>query len=137
MAVASNHARLLSLTARKSDLEYNMMMLSSQIMVLSSQSSELESEKSNEISQMIAQMTSETNGDSSVELNITKLNNEISAKFDTQISMLEKAQESLDLKMKQYETQHQAVSQEQQDLEKTLDTNIKIDFKGVGGSSGS
>lgn len=137
MAIASNHARLLSLTSRKSDLEYKMMLLSSQMMVLSSQSSALQTERSTEMTQMIAQLTTEADGDTSVDLDITNLKNQIGAKFDAQISMMEKAQEQLDLKMAQYETQHQAVAQEQESVEKVLDSNIKIEFKGVGSGSSS
>ena len=137
MAVAANQARLLSLTSGKSDLEYKMMLLSSQMIVLSSQSAQLQTERSTEMNQLIAQLTSQTSGDTSVDLDISDLKNQVGAKFDAQIAMLEKAQEQLDLQMGQYETQHQAVSEEQQNLEKTLDSNIKIDFKGVGsGSSG-
>lgn len=125
MSVAPNHARLLALTARQSDLEYKLTMLMTQMQQLSNCQSALTQQRY----EALEAYTLKATGSDKAPV-IQAGNAEYVTQFDVQLAELESAQEKLDLQKAQYETQQKAVVTEKESVQKLEDSSIKEEFKG-------
>lgn len=127
MAVSVNNARLLFLTARKSDLEYKMTMMINNIQQLANQSAAVLEEKYTAVQNYVTKQTVAGTADAPPTVSMNANPNYLTD-FDVQLAEIEAAQSRLDLEQKKLETQHKAVTAEEESVQKTLDNSIKEEF---------
>ncbi len=157
MSTVMAHARLLTLTARKADLEYKISSIMIAMQSLATQRSMISEEKYNFIQKSmmstmtpsasssttstgsststsgttatttdpIAQAVTATTSDSPVDY---IANASYASSFDAELASLEAAQERLDLEKNKFETEHKAVTAEEENVQKLLDNSIKDEF---------
>ena len=123
MGLAANQARLNVLTAQKADLEYRLMMLTSQSQKLAAEKSEAISQKAN-AQERYTQLKAENAEDTTVSF----LETEAYADYEKAMAELEAADLKLTQQQKTVETQHQAVEAEQDEIKKLVESNIKKSF---------
>lgn len=122
MGLSSNQARLNLLTSRKADLEYRLTMISAQTQKLAMQESEAITKKA---SQMQLYTQQNADNDDAVSFDQTQAY----ADYETAMSQLELAQTRLDNQQSLIETQLSAVTNEQEQVEKLVESNVKSSFK--------
>jgi len=132
MSTAMNHARLLTLTARKSDLEYKITNVMMTMQALATQQTVLSEQKYNYVQKSVQNILTNT-GDSSAVSSTDSIidyiaNSEYATSFDAQLASLEAAQERLDLEKGKFETEHKAIVAEEESVEKLLNSSIKKEF---------
>ncbi len=130
MALAPNQARLLTLTARKSDLEYKLTLLVNQTQRLAQENSEILNERAQAVNDYVSMLSSGSAEDLASALSTGT--EAITADFDAQLAELTVAQNRLDLQQKQLETQEKAVSSEMESVQKIVDSSIKNEFNTQG-----
>ena len=120
MGIAANQARLFVLTARKADINYN-------LTILTNQYQQLTARKSEEIQKKSAAINEYYNGgeDKKVAFENTKANMD----YENAMAELEAADNLLILRKEAAETELQAVSKEEEEIEKLVSSNIKESFK--------
>ncbi len=109
MGLGASQARLLSLTARKSDLELQLQFVNQARQQVSSMVSGLFNKQSN------------LNPDSAD-----------SQRLQSSISSIQERDKSLELESKRLDTQHQAVQTEIESVQKVISKNIESSFKLAG-----
>lgn len=123
MGLASNQARLNVLTCRRADLEYRLMVLSGQQQRLSVETAQAVANKSQAMEAYIA------NANNNVE--DVKVGFESTAAYmDYEVAMneLEAAESRLDMQREAAETELSAVSKEEEEIEKLVQSNVKKSF---------
>ena len=123
MGLAANQARLNVLTAQKADLEYRLMMLTSQSQKLAAEKSEEISQKAN-AQERYTQLKAENAEDTTVSF----LETAAYADYEKAMAELEAADLKLTQQQKSVETQYQAVEAEQDEIKKLVESNIKKSF---------
>ena len=123
MGLAANQARLNVLTAKKADLEYRLMMLTSQSQKLASEQAEEVSKKAS-AQERYAQLKSENTED----LAVSFLETAAYADYEKAMAELEAADLKLTQQQKTIETQYQAIDAEQEEIEKLVESNVKDSF---------
>lgn len=122
MGLSSNQARLNLLTSRKADLEYRLTMISAQTQKLAMQESEAITKKASQM-----QLYSQQNADNDDAVSFDQT--QAYADYETAMSQLELAQTRLDNQQSLIETQLSAVTNEQEQVEKLVESNVKSSFK--------
>ncbi|MDD3237004.1 MAG: hypothetical protein PHV37_02775 [Candidatus Gastranaerophilales bacterium] len=128
MAVASNQVRLLTLTARKSDLEYSLTSLMGKQQLLATQNADVLAQRTQVVESFVAAQLNSSDADQDTAPTIATFDSTVLAQFDSQLAQLEAAQNKLDLQQKKIETQHQAVTAEEESVQKAVDNSIKNEF---------
>ena len=122
MGLSSNQARLNVLTSRKADLEYR-------LTILTAHTQQLANKESEEISKKVAQMemysAANADNDNAVQFQYTQAY----ANYELAMNELEVAQNKLDQQQKMIETQLKAVTNEQEQVKKLVESNVKSSFK--------
>lgn len=121
MGLSSNQARLNSLTMRKSDLEYRLMMVSQQNQVLATKQADAVSKKA-------AALESFLNSESASDITVSFTNTQAYAEYETAMAQLEIADNKLTQQQKAIETEYQAVTAEEEEIKKLVDSNVKKSF---------
>lgn len=125
MSVSPNHARLLTLTARQSDLEYKLTMLMARMQQMSQQEASLTQQKYDALANYL---TDNLSKDTTSVVKIGQ--SEYTTQFDAQLAALKSAQQRLDLQKGQFETQQKAVVAEKESVQKLVDGSVKREFEG-------
>lgn len=123
MGLAANQARLNVLTCRKADLEYRLMILSNQQQRLSAETAEAVSQKAAALDAYL----SNANG----EAEDVKVGFESTAAYidyEKAMNELEAAESRLDMQREAAETELSAVSSEEEEIEKLVQSNVKKSF---------
>ncbi len=123
MAIVPNSARLLVLTARKSDLEYRITMMMNQTQRLAQENAEVLEEKYNAVQNYISSQM--TTGEADVPPTINMVDAVGIEDFEVQLAQIANAQNRLDIEQKKLETNHKAVSAEEEKVQKLVDNSIK------------
>lgn len=124
MGLASNQARLNVLTCRRADLEYRLMVLSGQQQRLAVESAQAIANKSQAMEQYIA---NNNNND----VNDVRVGFESTAAYidyENAMNELEAAESRLDMQREAAETELSAVSKEEEEIEKLVQSNVKSSF---------
>lgn len=116
MGLVASQARLLMLTARASDLEFEMQSISQQIMLVSGSMGNLAMQSAN------VTMNAMNSNNSQQAAAMTK-------QLESKRYQLEQWEKVLDMKMKNADTQHSAVVTEMDSVKKIIDKNIERTFK--------
>ncbi len=122
MALVPNSARLLVLTARKSDLEYRITMLAGQQQRLATENAEILNEKSIAVQQYVNQLSGSNQDAASA---VTLASSLELGDFEVQLAEIANAQNRLDMEQKKLETNYAAVNTEQDSVQKLVDNSIK------------
>ncbi len=126
MSISPNHARILSLTARQSDLQYRLTMLVSQNQKFSTEQADLLQQKSSIIQSYLTAQKTAGSEDQTVALDFATA--ALTADIDSQLAAVANAQNRLDLEQKRIETNHKAVTTEKESVQKVLDNSIKTEM---------
>lgn len=126
MAFNSNNARLLVLTARKSDVEYRLTMMVNRTQQLAQANAELLNEKYEMVQSTITEEM--LSGEADLPSTMSPLTTAQMASIDVQMAELTAAQNRLDLEQKKLETQHKAITAEEESVQKQTDNSIKNEF---------
>ncbi|MEI7475737.1 MAG: hypothetical protein WCK67_13265 [bacterium] len=119
MGLVTSQARLLMLTARKTDIEFLTQSITQQIMTMSGAIMNLSTAMATTQNNMMSGgQNSQTQGANAVQ--------------QAQIERLQQWNKTLELLLKQYETQHQAIQTELESVKKCVDKGIECDFKYFG-----
>lgn len=121
MGLSSNQARLNTLTLRKSDLEYRLMMVSQQNQVLATKQADVVSKKA-------AALESFLNSESVSDVTVSFTNTAAYAEYETAMAQLEIADSKLTQQQKAIETEYQAVTAEEEEIKKLVESNVKKSF---------
>jgi predicted nucleic acid-binding Zn-ribbon protein len=124
MGISANQARLNTLTARKSDLQYRLTVLSNQTQILSTKQAEAVAKKVAAIQEYTINKLSEDNDTVSVSFEYS----EEYADYEATMLELEAAENRLDLQRESIETQNSAVEQEEEEVKKLIESNAKESF---------
>lgn len=124
MGLASNQARLNVLTCRRADLEYRLMILSNQQQRLSVETAQVVANKAQAMEAYLTQANNNNVEDVKVGFEST------AAYMDYELAMneLEAAESRLDLQREAAETELSAVSNEEEEIEKLVQSNVKNSF---------
>ena len=138
MGLAASQARLLTLTARKSDLEYTGQNLSERRMQIASQIQELYQQKQqpNNCQFSFDDVKRFLKKTGKVIYEFIKLlakHNDPPKDIDTKIKELEAEDKKLELNLKTVDIQHNAVQTEFDGVKKVIDKNIETGFKTFSG----
>lgn len=109
MGLAASQARLLMLTARKSDIELQLQFVSQARMQLS-----------NGVSYLYSQSANLTPGSSD------------DKKLQSQIAQIQEADKRLEMESKRLDTQRTAIQTEYESVQKMIQKNIEVSFKIMG-----
>ena len=120
MGLSSNQARLNVLTSRKADLEYRLTMITAHTQQIANQESEAISKKAAQM-----EMYSAANTDKAASFQYTQAY----ADYEMAMNQLEIAQNKLDQQQKMVETKLKAVTNEQEQVKKLVESNVKTSFK--------
>ena len=118
MGLAANQARLNVLTARKSDLEYR-------LILISNQTQRLTAEKSSEINEKAKALNTYMEGN---DQKVSFTETVAFMNYEKAMNELEAAQNRLDVQQKSLETELKAVSSEQEEVSKLVESNTKKSF---------
>ena len=121
MGLSSNQARLNTLTVRKSDLEYRLMMLSQQTQILATKQAEAVTKKA-------AALESFLNAETENDVTVSFTNTAAYAEYETAMAQLEIADNKLEQQQKALETEYQAVTSEEEQVKKLVESNAKKSF---------
>lgn len=124
MGLASNQARLNVLTCRRADLEYRLMVLSGQQQRLAVESAQAVANKAQALEAYIANANNNNVEDVKVGFEST------AAYMDYEVAMneLEAAESRLDMQREAAQTELTAVSKEEEEIEKLVQSNVKNSF---------
>lgn len=117
MGLTANQARLNVLTSRKSDLEYRLILISNQTQRLAAEKSAEVSAKANALDKFMGE-------DQTISFT------ETAAYMDYEKAMaeIEIAQNRLDMQQKSFETELKAVTSEEEEVNKLVESNVKKSF---------
>ena len=121
MGLAASQGRLLMLTARKSDLEFQTQNIMQSRMVLSMVGGQVGSNYA-------AQMSALSSADPNYASNL----NVISSNQAAALAVIQSQDKMLELTAHQLDTQHNEVQTEYDSVKKVIDKNIEVSFKTFG-----
>lgn len=124
MGLASNQARLNVLTCRRADLEYRLMVLSGQQQRLSVESAQAVANKAQAMEQYIANANNNNVEDVKVSFESTAAYID----YENAMNELEAAESRLDMQREAAQTELTAVSKEEEEIEKLVQSNVKSSF---------
>ena len=127
MGFLANNARLLTLTMRENQVQYQMTMLSMQIQKLADNHSTAMTNKTNFIKNFLA--NNKNTEDSSVSLMEACKNSPEYLEYEQVIDEREAAQDKLDREQARLETENQQVTKERENVDKLVGSNVEESFK--------
>lgn len=124
MGLASNQARLNVLTFRRADLEYRLMVISGQQQRLSVESAQAVANKSQALDNYI----NNANNNDVEDVKVSFESTAAYIDYEKAMNELEAAESRLDSQREAAETELTAVSKEEEEIEKLVQSNIKKSF---------
>lgn len=124
MGLASNQARLNVLTFRRADLEYRLMVISGQQQRLSVESAQAVANKA----QAMEDYITEANNNDVEDVKVSFESTAAYMDYEKAMNELEAAESRLDSQREAAETELTAVSKEEEEIEKLVQSNIKKSF---------
>ena len=151
MGIAASQARLLMLTARSDDLEFQSEQLAEQRMVIANNVQTLLNEEQQQssgsgsyqqygmgdmmgqmggyMSQQCSNMMGQAGQLFQSMFGFNPFQSSGNNNIENQLEQLQEQDKKLEIQLKQVDTQHQAVQTEEQSIQKQLDKNIQSSFK--------
>ena len=126
MSVVLNQSRKLLIAQQKSELNYRLMLISGRMQLTAAHVAELTQEKAtiskNEMKKLVEE------GAASLTLeNVSNIAN-MTTDIDMELTLLEIKDSDMEAEMKMIETQLQALTSEEEEIDKTLNNSIKKEF---------
>lgn len=120
MGLASNQARLNVLTVKRNDLEYRLMNLTNQSMILAAKQADVVAKK--------AQALQAFNNKHGEDYAVTFTSTTAYADYETAMAQLEIADSNLTKQQQAAETEYKAVTAEEEEIKKLVESNAKNSF---------
>ena len=127
--VAVAQARFLTLTARASDLQLRIMIISNREQLLAYKTEAIMAGYLKDIQEKYAQLTADSSSASILAFNDL----EFQAQYEYAMAKINTLQKQMELEKQNLETQNKAVTTEMESVKKLIENNIKNSFKTFGG----
>ena len=126
MSYVINQSRKLLITQLKSELNYRLMMISSRMQLTAMKSAELTRQKSEIQNAQMEKLVA--NGTENITLQDVQNIASMTSDLDVQLELLSIQDENMEAEMRMIETELNALSAEDEQLDKAIDSSVKKEF---------